>query len=121
MAATISQRALASDKGSFTDGYSYAENLYQDFTTHGVEAYLIQFHWDAATIPYVGACVVFRDADGRYWAQQSTSLHPRWVSGTNPAQWVQSLYGQYPTAVASVADNRSVVGYHNGHGSYAQQ
>lgn len=109
----ISQQAEPKGSGSLTEGGTYARSLYTIFTQNGVEAYLVNFTWRQETyLPsYQASFVVFRDAQGRYFGQQSNTLHAKWLSGTTPREWAQSFYANSYVAVDGVADNRSVVGY----------
>jgi hypothetical protein len=111
LAHDLSEKAVPQEKKSLTNGYAYAVDLYQIFTRNGIEAYLVQFQWTRyANMGYMGSFVVFRDADGKYWGQESTSIHARWVAGTTPKEWAASFYSNAFTEVKSVGDNRSVVG-----------
>jgi len=118
----ISEKAVPSDKGQISDGYGYAASLYRIFTQNGVEAHLVQFDWSKLSTYewtptrsnqiYRASFVVFRDSEGRYFGQESTSIHAKWISGTTPEEWAKSFYSDAFTQVKSVDDNQAIVGYH---------
>ncbi len=121
LAHDISEKAIPTDKGALTEGYPYAASLYRIFTQNGIEAHLIQFDWSKlSTYEWTPATsnqifrasfVVFRDSEGRYWGQESTSVHAKWITGTTPEGWAKSFYSDTFTEVKAVDDNQAVVGY----------
>ncbi len=123
LAHDISQQAQPKGAGSLTNGDVYSQSLFNIFTQNGIEAYVIRFQWEQVKglPPYQASFVVFRDSEGRYFGQQSTSLQAKWLSGTSPREWARSFYPNAFTQVQSATDNRYAVGYKTGGKSLATQ
>jgi len=75
-------------KGGWTTCYAFAKTLQGRFTQSGTECHLVIYNWtDQFHYSNRHAFVVYRDGAGRYWGMDNRSSKPRWMAGTNPAQW----------------------------------
>lgn len=96
-------------------GLAYAPEAYRRLTAAGGEAYLLTFHWrytyEASGQNRMANAVIFRDAQGRYWAQDAFMNKPVWVSSAKePQKWLDQMYPKLVTEILSAKTEPKLAG-----------
>ncbi|HEY8967000.1 MAG TPA: hypothetical protein VIM58_11175 [Candidatus Methylacidiphilales bacterium] len=91
-------------KGGWTTCGAFAKDLQHRFTLAGGESHIVVYDWvDADGFGQRHALFVYRDAEGHYWGIDNRHEHPKWLSGTTPADWV-AFWEPDKKAVSLIAD-----------------
>lgn len=95
-------------------GGEFAPELYRRLTAAGGEAHLVVFTWrrsfESPSQDRSCNAVVFRDAEGRYWAMDMYMTKPVWVSGNDPQKWLDHVYPKIITRFVSSRTDSHLAG-----------